>query len=171
MKNNQEDKRVIINSREFDGSINRSWNCELISQEESSLAFSGVFDRDVSHPDLGEIRRGTISYEYYWLDRWYNFFCFHEPDGTFRNYYCNINMPPRFEHGVLDYVDLDIDVVMWPDGRVEILDEDEFDKNAKLYAYPNVVLKNAVEALATILELIVYQKLPHVHEIVQQKLR
>lgn len=160
---------VTINSRKFDGSIKRSWDCEMIEQHENVLTFVGVFDLDVSHPDLGEIKLGTISYEYYWLDRWYNIFCFHEPDGTFRNYYCNINMPPRFANGVLDYVDLDIDVIMWPDGTVEILDEDEFDQNAVAFGYTGGVVNKAVEALAALLELIAEQKLPHSHEIVQQK--
>ena len=64
--------------------------------------FLGVFDLEVEHPDLGIIRRGTVSYEYYWLDQWYNVFRFENPDGPLRNYYCNVNMPPVFANNVLD---------------------------------------------------------------------
>jgi hypothetical protein len=162
-------EQVTINSRKFDGTIRRSWKCELIEQNATSLIFVGVFEHDVSHPDLGDIACGTVSYEYYWLDRWYNIFCFHEPNGSFRNYYCNINMPPIFAGGILDYVDLDIDVVVWPDGSFKILDEDEYDQNAEQYLYPKSVKNRAADALAQVLDLIRSQQLPTPREIVQQK--
>ena len=103
---------VSINSRKFDGSIRRSWECELLSIDGSQLVFGGEFLEDIDHPELGLIRRGTISRESYWTDRWYNVFQFQEADGNLRNYYCNINMPPVLSERVLDYVDLDIDVVV-----------------------------------------------------------
>src|SRR5688572_2378403 len=145
--------QVIINSRKYDQSIRRSWKCELVECDPPLLVFVGIFDGDVKHPGLGSISRGTISYEYYWLDRWYNVFRFHEPDGTLRNYYCNINMPPVFDGGVLDYVDLDIDVVVWPGGEYEILDEAEYEENAAKYQYPPAVRTNVMTALADILEM------------------
>lgn len=126
---------VTIISRKFDGSVSRSWKCGLTERSGDLLTFLGVFDRDIEHPDLGFIRRGTLSYEYYWLDRWYNIFRFHEPDGALRNYYCNINMPPRFDNDVLDYVDLDIDVLVSHDLSYRILDLEEFEANALRFGY------------------------------------
>lgn len=164
-------QQITVNSRKYDGTIRRTWNCELIEQNGNALVFVGVFDHDVSHSDLGDIAAGTISYEYYWLDRWYNIFCFHEPDGTFRNYYCNINMPPVFDGGILDYVDLDIDVVVWPDGKYQVLDEIEYERHADLYSYPSHVKKNADSALGEILELIEKGLLPRTQEIVEQNRR
>jgi len=115
----------------------------------------GEFETGVAHPDLGVIDRGTISYEYYWLDRWYNVFRFHEPHGEFRNYYCNINLPPTFENGILDYVDLDIDLLVDRQGRVKILDVDEFERNARLFSIPDTVCRSAklaVDELITLIE-------------------
>ena len=164
-------QQITVNSRKYDGIIRRTWNCELIEQNGNALIFVGVFDHDVSHSDLGDIAAGTISYEYYWLDRWYNIFCFHEPDGAFRNYYCNINMPPVFNGGILDYVDLDIDVVVWPDGKYQILDEIDYERHADLYSYSSHVKKNVDSALAEILELIEKGLLPRTQEIVEQNRR
>ena len=120
----------------------------------------GEFDRDVEHADLGLVARGTVSYEYYWLDRWYNVFRFHEPDGTFRNYYCNINMPPRFEDGVLDYVDLDIDVLVWPDGRQDVLDRADFDASAKKFDFTDDLKARVDRALNEMLDLIGRHEFP-----------
>jgi protein associated with RNAse G/E len=148
--------QVTINARKFDGKIHRSWKADLIEQTDSLLVFYGVFSEEVKHPDLGVIRRGTISYEYYWLDRCYNVFRFHEPQGEFRNFYCNINLPPTFENDVLDYIDLDIDILIWEDFSYQILDKIEFEENAVKYNYsPEIINKvhSNVKELKRILEL------------------
>ena len=156
------DQRVTINSRKYDGSVRRNWHCRLLETNGTQLVFLGIFEAEVSHPDLGLIRRGTLSYEYYWTDRWYNIFRFHEPNGSLRNYYCNINMPPKFSGDVLDYVDLDIDVLVWPDLSYAVLDEDEFEENAKFFNYPQTVIDQAHRALAEVVDLITSGKLPTV---------
>jgi len=138
---------ITVNARKYDLNVRKSWNCRLVEQSDPLIALIGEFDSDVSHAGLGSIARGTISEEFYWLDRWYNVFRFSEPDGSFRNFYCNITMPPTFENGVLDYVDLDIDVIVWPDGRVETLDEDDFDINAVRFGYADDVRENALASL------------------------
>lgn len=138
---------VRVNSRKFDRSIRKSWMCELIERSGPLLVLRGEFDEDISHPGLGDIKRGTVSYEYYWLDRWYNAFRFHDPSGAFRNYYCNINMPPTFENRVLDYVDLDIDVLVWEDGIPEVVDHQDFESNAVKYGYPHDLRQRVEETI------------------------
>ena len=155
-----ENKLVTVNSRSFDGSIRRTWRCELVERCDPMLVFVGTFESDVEHGDLGLIKKGTVSYEYYWLDRWYNIFRFHEPDGTFRNYYCNINMPPVFENGVLDYVDLDIDIVVWPDKVWQILDRDEFESNSVKFGYSDEIRAKVEETVLGLTEIIDRDKLP-----------
>lgn len=137
--------KVTINSRNYDQSIRRTWNCDLIRHDGYLIELVGKFDFDVDHPDLGRLSKGTVSYEYYWLDRWFNIFQFHEPNGNFRNWYCNINMPPSFANGVLDYVDLDIDILIWPSGEIVVLDEEEFAVNAEKFGYPPAI-RSAVES-------------------------
>jgi protein associated with RNAse G/E len=142
---------VTVNSRKYDLTISRSWNCELVRQEENLLVLKGVFDTEVRHPELGLISAGTTSHEFFWFDRWFNIFQFFEPDGSLRNYYGNVCMPPTFDGRVLDYVDLDIDVVVWPDRRHQILDEDEFAVNAEIWKYPEHVRQAAKHALKELL--------------------
>ncbi len=153
-------KTFTINSRRFDSTIRRRWECTLVEQIDSLLVFRGVFDSDVSHKDLGLIRRGTISYEYYWLDRWYNVFRFHEPEGRLRNYYCNINMPPSYKAEVLDYVDLDIDVVVWNDFSYKVLDMDEYEAGAEAFGYPEHIRSQVKIALADLIGLIAGREFP-----------
>ncbi len=149
-----------INSRKFDGSIHRSWNAELIEQKENFLSFAGVFENEVNHDTLGVIRRGTISYEFYWFDRWYNIFRFHEPDGELRNFYCNISQPPKLENHVLDYVDFDIDVLVWSDFSYHILDFEEFAGNKEIYKYPPEIIHKVHHSVSEIETLIKMRHFP-----------
>lgn len=148
-------KKIIqVNARKFDDRIHRSWKCKFVERRNSLLVFVGEFENEVIHNDLGIIKQGTISHEYYWLDRWYNIFRFHEPDGKLRNFYCNINSPPRFEDGVLDYVDFDIDVLVWQDYRFEILDLDEFHANSIKFNYSDETIENVKNSLAEVLKMV-----------------
>lgn len=146
--------KAIINSRKFNGDIHRSWKAELIKNENQLLIFVGEFEEEVHHSDLGIIRRGTISYEYYWLNRWYNIFKFFEPDGNLRNYYCNLNMPPTFSENVLDYVDLELDVLVSNSFEVKILDREEFEENSKRFGYSDELKIKTFETLNELLRLI-----------------
>jgi protein associated with RNAse G/E len=151
---------ITIKSYKYDGKPHRSWKCELVEQKEDMLILLGEFDTEIVHPHLGVIKPGTLSYEYYWLDRWYNVFRFHEPDGSFRNFYCNINMPPEFDGGVLSYVDLDIDIFVSKDFETAVWDMDEFEENISLYNYPPEVIAKTEEAVEALRHLIENRKFP-----------
>ncbi|MBA3334214.1 MAG: DUF402 domain-containing protein [Acidobacteria bacterium] len=151
---------VTVNSRKIDNKIYRSWNASVIEQNKSSIILYGEFEEEIRHQHLGVIKPGTKSYEYYWFERWYSIFRFHEPDGSLRNFYCNVNQPPVFENNILDYVDLDIDVIVWKDKQRQILDIDEFESNAKKYRYSKQIVKKALESLRELLELIDKQQFP-----------
>jgi len=153
-------QKTIINSRKFNGEIHRSWKADFIEKRDSLLIFVGEFEEEVSHSKLGVIRRGTISYEYYWLDRWFNIFKFLEPEGELRNYYCNLNMPPKFGNDVLDYIDLEIDVLVSKNFDIEILDLDEFENNSKLFEYPDDLIAKTFKTLDELLKIIEIRAFP-----------
>lgn len=155
-----EGEEITVISRKYDGSIRRSWKCRLVKEDPPLLEFVGEFDREVVHSDLGLIRRGTVSYEYYWTDRWYNVFRFHEPEGELKYFYCNINTPPAFKDGSLDYVDLDIDLLVRPDYSVTILDEHEFEENAELFGIPGDVKDRARQCVDELMGMIDRREFP-----------
>lgn len=151
---------ITINSRKFDQSLRRSWQCELIEETDDFYLFLGEFDSEVVHKELGVIRPGTVSYEYYWKNEYYNVFCFHEPDGNFRNFYCNINMPPILQNNTLDYIDLDIDIVVWKDFSIEILDVDEYEENKEKYLYPENLQQIVSDSVESLLAKIKHREFP-----------
>jgi protein associated with RNAse G/E len=158
-------RMITVNSRKYDGTIRKSWTCDLIEDADGLITAVGRFDSDIDHPDLGLIKAGTLSYEYFWFDRWYNIFKFVSDEGLLRNYYCNICMPPKFSNGVLDYVDLDIDVIVDAEFSYRILDENEFATNAKRYGYPAELCERVQTTLQELLDLIKSRDLPGASEV------
>lgn len=145
---------ITVNSLKFDRRIHRSWTATLISQKGNLLTLVGKFENEICHPKLGVIRRGTVSFEFYWLNRWYNVFRFHEPEGELRNYYCNLNMPPSLENGVLNYVDLEIDVLVSKNFETEVLDLDEFEEHSIIYKYSDELKNKTFQTLNEVLYLV-----------------
>lgn len=151
---------IIVSVLKYDGTEHRRWPARIAKTDGPLLILDAVFDEEIRHDLLGTISSGTISTEYYWLDRWYNVFRFSDPDQKLKSFYCNINSPPQFDGRVLSYVDLDIDVLVEPDLTYKILDEDDFEQNAKRYPYPAEVQDNARAALAELVGLIESRSFP-----------
>ena len=138
----------------------RRWPARIVSFEFPLLVLEGTFEEDIEHDLLGKIASGTLSTEYYWLDRWYNVFRFCEADKTLKSFYCNIGVPPSFDGEVLQYIDLDIDVLVQPDFSYQVLDLEDFDKNSQLYSYPDYVRENAHRAVEELTHLIETRAFP-----------
>ena len=52
---------------------------------------------------------------------------YHRTDGALIGELYNVQTPAEIEPGVVRYVDLEVDVVRMPDGRVAVVDEDDLD--------------------------------------------
>ena len=144
----------------YDGLEHRRWPARIAKSDGPLLVLDAVFENEIKHDLLGTISSGTISTEYYWLDRWYNVFRFSDPDRRLKNYYCNVNQPPTFDGHVLSYIDLDIDVFVAPDLTYKILDVEDFEANATRYAYPEEVQANARRAVTELTRLIESRAFP-----------
>ena len=63
----------------------------------------------------------------YFLARWYNVFeIYDRADGRLKGWYCNIASPAEVKGTVISYRDLALDLLVFPDGRQMVLDEDDF---------------------------------------------
>jgi uncharacterized protein len=151
---------ILVSVLKYDGSEHRRWPARIAKIEGPLLVLDAVFEDEIEHDLLGTISSGTISTEYYWLDRWYNVFCFSDPDRKLKNYYCNVNQPPSFDGRVLSYIDLDIDVFVAPDFTYKVLDVEDFEENTRRYAYPENVRANAHRALDELIGLIESRAFP-----------
>jgi hypothetical protein len=70
--------------------------------------------------------------EWFFTDRWYNIFEIHAGDGTLKGWYCNITEPATLGVDSIAARDLILDLWVAPDGRQQVLDEDEFAADSSL---------------------------------------
>jgi protein associated with RNAse G/E len=141
---------ILVRVLKFDGTERRTWPARVATHDGSLIVLDAVFDEEIQHDLLGTISSGTISREYYWLDRWYNVFRFND------RFYCNVTKPPRYDEAVLTYVDLDIDVLVESDFSYKILDLEDFEK----YSYPTDLQVKARQALDEIIGLVEARSFP-----------
>lgn len=128
---------IAVRVLKFDGTERRTWTARVAKHDGPLIVLDAVFAEEIQHDLLGTINSGTISKEYYWLDRWYNVFRFDE------RFYCNVTQPPVLKDGVLSYVDLDIDVLVEKDFSYKLLDVEDFETSS----YPAEIQHNARQAV------------------------
>ncbi len=100
----------------------------IVDQSADSILLEAFFNGG-SRPFHGiNLVNGDRFVETYYFDRWYNIFEIHDHEtDTLKGWYCNVTYPVEFEDGQVKYVDLALDLLVYPDGRQLVLDEDEFD--------------------------------------------
>ena len=85
---------------------------------------------NISDHQLGAmiLREGDRLVESYYSDRWYNIFEVHaREDDALKGWYCNLSHPAILGEREIIFHDLALDLIVHPDGRQELLDEDEFE--------------------------------------------
>jgi hypothetical protein len=99
----------------------------ILSRQGSRIVLEATFDREDMVFHGMPLCKGDRFIETYYTDRWYNVYEIHSrADDILRGWYCNVSSPARLEAGQLIYTDLALDLLVFPDGRQIVLDEDEF---------------------------------------------
>ncbi len=99
----------------------------VIERGEGWLKLEAFFNRDDMPFHGVTFGRGDRFIETYYADRWYNIYEIHDrATDVLKCWYCNITSPARIEPGRVAYTDLALDLLVYPDKRQLVLDEDEF---------------------------------------------
>jgi uncharacterized protein len=99
----------------------------VLERRENSVLLEARFNReDMVHYGM-PLGRGDRFVEVYFSDRWYNIYEVHDrADDHLKGWYCNVSCPAEFSDGQVSYIDLALDLLVFPDGTQKVLDEDEF---------------------------------------------
>ena len=100
----------------------------ILAQDAETLILEAFFNR----PDLPfhgiVLEKGDRFVETYFTKRWYNIFAIYDrSDRRLKGWYCNITYPAEIYDGVVSYVDLALDLLVYPDGRQLVLDLDDYE--------------------------------------------
>lgn len=122
------DHRVTVIKRDIHGQETYRYHGVLLTHRDCQIVLQAYFDRDDLDLHGMQLARGDRFVETYYTDRWYNIFEIHaHQDDTLRGWYCNIGRPVEIDGETISYIDLSLDLLVFPDGRQIVLDEDEFE--------------------------------------------
>jgi len=93
------------------------------------IIIEAYFDREDREFHGLFLGKGDRFVELYFRDEWFNIFEIHDRlDDCLKGWYCNVTRPAEFDGDVIRYIDLALDLLVFPDGRQLVLDENEFDE-------------------------------------------
>jgi hypothetical protein len=101
----------------------------IILEDDEKVVLQALFNREDMDFHGILLKTGDRFIETFYFDRWFNLFEIHDRDNDqLKGWYCNVGYPAIKEGQVLSYVDLALDLLVYPDGNQLILDEDEFNE-------------------------------------------
>ncbi|MGB2894746.1 MAG: DUF402 domain-containing protein [Anaerolineales bacterium] len=120
---------IAIHKLDEQGTEVFRYNGTLVREQRNNLTLEACYERsDVQFFGL-TFREGDRFIETYYSGHWFNIFEIHDAaDGHLKGWYCNITRPARFEQGHIYAEDLALDLLVYPDGHLRVLDEDEFEE-------------------------------------------
>lgn len=106
-----------------------TWRYEgkIVRHVPGGVVLEAYFNRDDLPFNGTTFKRNDKFIEGYYTDRWYNIYEIYDRDThDLKCWYCNVSYPAEIGAGQISYVDLALDLLVFPDRRQLALDEDEF---------------------------------------------
>ena len=160
-------KTIKAISKKYDGSLrDKSEELLLVTQDSDTIVLlMPPGTKEYSYRQQAWVTADDGLLQIFFTNRWYNVWHIAEQKSNFNHLYANIAMPAHWVKGVLEWVDLDLDIRMHMDGSIEVLDEDEFVYNQIQMQYPQEVVTKARAATEEALHLLQHGLYPFDHEI------
>lgn len=145
------EKKYHIQSYKHDGSVHRTWSSvHVISEDENKFVAINQRTKVFESNNRTWIAREPALY-YLYKEHFYNVIVMLRADGIY--YYCNLASPSLYDGEAIKNIDYDLDIKIYPDGKYEILDENEFKVNSKKYGYPQFLEKKLRDEIKLLISL------------------
>jgi len=120
-------RQIIIIKNDHIGREVWRYPGRVIDQSREAIVVEAFFNRKDLQFNGVLLKEGDRFIEYYSKRKWFNIYeIFDRDDLVLKAYYCNVTHPPTWSDSYLQYDDLALDLLVFPDGRQLALDEDEF---------------------------------------------
>lgn len=107
----------------YSGKVSEA-DCGLVHLSAGMAVLKYYFQRDWQVEGL-ELGPPMYTYAFYWEDRSYNLYLWYRADGRLDAAYFNVVDSVRLSRGQVEYRDLIVDVLLYPDGSQTVLDRNE----------------------------------------------
>lgn len=131
----------------FDGRLHYEQTLYLVSHKDGVLTLAGRKGRKLKHYTRDAVYtfdKNTL--EYFFEDEWFTAALIFDDEGNVEQVYCNIAFPSEVKDDVVSFIDLDVDVLV-KNGRIEVVDIDEFEEHKVIYKYGQKIEKKVFETV------------------------
>jgi predicted RNA-binding protein associated with RNAse of E/G family len=115
---------TIIEVKRTLAGLEKRFECRVLARTSTHLAVLWIAPAAM-HVHGVDLPAGTVSVGHFWTERPYNVYHWLRADRTTVGYYFNLADHTTWTAERLDWRDLTLDVLATPEGRLELLDEDE----------------------------------------------
>lgn len=120
----------MLTIHKLDTNNHETWQYqgEILEKSMNKIVIKAYFNRDDFELNGIWLCRDDYFIETYYKDRWYNIFQIHDKnDDHVKGWYCNVSYPAEISDSDISYVDLALDLLVFPNGDQLVLDQDEFE--------------------------------------------
>lgn len=133
--------QVEIHSYKHNGKIHRVWKYGVVVEISDDYLVvvnenTRVFE---SNGRIWHTKEPAVCF--FFKNRWFNIISMIRNNGIL--HYCNIASPFIWDNEAIKYIDYDLDLKIFPNNRIKVLDEREFELHAQTMEYPDK-LKNII---------------------------
>lgn len=141
------EKTIIMKAYKYDKRLHYEQPLQLYKKYDNHVVLSGAKGRELTHYTRDAVYKfEQETFEYFFTDRWYTAALVFDDDGNVVHVYCNIALPCEISEKTVEFIDLDVDVVV-RDGKIKVIDIDEFEEHKILYGYSKDLEKKVFEAV------------------------
>ena len=149
---------IYIQSFKHDGSLHRTWSQGFVIEANDKRTVVVTNKTWVTEADGRKWYTREPAICFFYPDHWFNIICMMRKTGVY--YYCNLASPAIYDGEALKHIDYDLDVKVFPDGKVILLDEDEYDQHAREMNYPESIKIIIEDELQVLLDWIDEKRVP-----------
>lgn len=137
---------ITVRSSKYDGSLRDEYDAFLYAEDtEIYLVYAPPGTSSYDHRKQVRSLAPDGLLERYFKNRWYNIWYICEQHSGVNVLYIQLSMPAKATAYCIEWVDLDIDYRVHCDGRIERLDDDEYQAHQISMDYP-IALDREVQA-------------------------
>ena len=139
---------VQIHSFKHNGHIHRYWESNFVLEDNENYFIVASNRTRVVEADGRRWYTHEPAITIFSKKDWYNVIAMLKNEGVC--YYCNIASPSIEDNGKIKYIDYDLDLKLYPDDNIKVLDEKEYEKHREKYGYNDeldLVLRNEVSKI------------------------
>jgi len=138
-------KKVQIQSYKHDSSLHRVWTSSFVIDDTAEALVTGNQATKVIESDGRSWYTKEPAICYFYEKEWFNIIAMLKRDGI--HYYCNISSPYLYDGEAIKYIDYDLDIKVFPNGKLVVLDQKDFDEHSMDMHYSEEVQRIIYQAI------------------------